>query len=102
MRKIAYALVAGSLLVGGAAYAASSTTPAKDQVAKTAAVRPFGRLEPSRNPGFGGHGLGLAIVDQGVRSHGGEWSLTNMAEGGLEIRVALPLAQASGSSKLDR
>jgi len=66
------------------------------------AVRPFGRLEPSRNPGMGGHGLGLAIVDQVVRSHGGEWSLTNMAEGGLEIRVALPLAQASGSSKLDR
>ena len=64
------------------------------------AVRPFGRLEPSRNPGMGGHGLGLAIVDQVVRSHGGEWSLTNMAGGGLEIRVSLPLAHAAGMSTL--
>jgi len=64
------------------------------------AVRPFGRLEPSRNPGMGGHGLGLAIVDQVVRSHSGEWSLTNMPEGGLEIRVVLPLAPAAATSTL--
>ena len=64
------------------------------------AVRPFGRLEPSRNPGMGGHGLGLAIVDQVVRSHGGAWSLANITEGGLEVRVALPLAPATAMSTL--
>ena len=31
MRKIVYAIVAGSLLVSGSAYAAGTTTPAKDQ-----------------------------------------------------------------------
>ena len=34
MRKIAYAIVAGSLLLGGTAYAAGTTTPAKNQVTK--------------------------------------------------------------------
>ena len=34
MRKITYAIVAGSLLLGGTAYAAGTTPPAKSQVTK--------------------------------------------------------------------
>ena len=34
MRKIVHAIVAGSLLVGGTAYAAGTTTPPKNQVTK--------------------------------------------------------------------
>jgi len=41
MRKIAYAIVAGSLLVSGAAFAASTTTPTKDQAAKQVKVKPM-------------------------------------------------------------
>jgi signal transduction histidine kinase len=64
------------------------------------AVRPFGRLEPSRNVDMGGHGLGLAIVEQVVRAHGGEWSVANRAGGGLEVRVLLPLAPDDASITL--
>jgi hypothetical protein len=41
MRKIVYAIVAGSLLVSGSAYAAGTTTPAKDQTTKQVKVKPM-------------------------------------------------------------
>ncbi|MDP2808564.1 MAG: ATP-binding protein, partial [Rhodocyclaceae bacterium] len=44
---------------------------------------PFYRIETSRNRDTGGVGLGLAIVRQIARSHGGTVSLENRAEGGL-------------------
>ena len=43
--------------------------PATEQAA---VLRPYVRLERSRNRDTGGTGLGLAIVDQVVRRHGGE------------------------------
>ncbi len=39
-----------------------------------------------------GHGLGLAIVQRVVKIHGGELLAGNRPEGGLEVRLRLPLA----------
>ena len=58
-------------------------------------LEPFQRLEPSRNPATGGSGLGLAIARSVARAHGGELDLRNRADGGLEVRVALPRPRSS-------
>jgi len=50
---------------------------------------PFVRLEESRNAGTGGIGLGLSIARTIVRAHGGDISLTNMANG-LRAVIHLP------------
>ncbi|MEN2793517.1 ATP-binding protein [Sphingomonas oligophenolica] len=55
------------------------------------AFEPFSRGEQSRNRETGGIGLGLASVRAVIRLHGGEASLRNHAEGGLLVRIALPL-----------
>jgi signal transduction histidine kinase len=51
---------------------------------------PFYRLEPSRDPGNGGVGLGLSVARTIAREHGGEVTLTNREGGGLSVRVELP------------
>jgi len=51
---------------------------------------PFYRLESSRNRETGGTGLGLAIARQLADALGAELVLRNLADGGLEARVALP------------
>jgi signal transduction histidine kinase len=50
----------------------------------------FYRAEPSRNRETGGAGLGLAIADAIVKSHGGTLSFTNREDGGLAATIALP------------
>lgn len=52
--------------------------------------QPFHRLESSRNRGTGGVGLGLTSARSIVRAHGGELTLRNHAESGLEALVVLP------------
>lgn len=39
-----------------------------------------------------GHGLGLAIAQRIVIAHGGQIEARNIADGGLEVRLTLPLA----------
>jgi signal transduction histidine kinase len=51
---------------------------------------PFYRLEPSRDPGNGGVGLGLSVARTIIREHGGEITLANREGGGLSVRVELP------------
>lgn len=42
-----------------------------------------------------GSGLGLAIVEAIARSHGGEASARNIAGGGVEFRISLPVAAST-------
>ena len=52
---------------------------------------PFYRLEGSRNRETGGTGLGLSIARSIARAHGGDVSLRNHENGGLEAILTLPL-----------
>ncbi|MSO84568.1 MAG: HAMP domain-containing protein [Rhodospirillales bacterium] len=53
--------------------------------------RPFYRLDPSRNPETGGVGLGLAIVRDILRGHGGDATLEGSHLGGVRARLRLPV-----------
>ena len=55
------------------------------------AVRPFIRLEESRNRKTGGTGLGLSIASDIVLGHGGELTLLNSPLGGLRVTIKLPM-----------
>jgi signal transduction histidine kinase len=55
-----------------------------------AVLRPFYRIEGSRNRNSGGTGLGLAIAHQLALALGAELSLGNRDGGGLEARLSLP------------
>jgi signal transduction histidine kinase len=52
---------------------------------------PFFRLENSRSRDTGGTGLGLTIAQNIARQHHGELRLQNVAEGGLEVILSLPI-----------
>jgi two-component system sensor histidine kinase CpxA len=56
---------------------------------------PFYRVDEARSRSSGGHGLGLAIAASAVRRHGGRISASNREQGGLEVRVVLPLGQTA-------
>lgn len=56
-------------------------------------VKPFYRVESSRNKDTGGTGLGLAITDSVARNHGGRLELENRPEGGLRASIVLPVAE---------
>jgi signal transduction histidine kinase len=51
---------------------------------------PFYRLEGSRSRATGGTGLGLAIARNIARGHGGDITLRNLRQGGLEAALTLP------------
>ena len=52
---------------------------------------PFVRLESSRNAETGGTGLGLTLVKAIVAGHDGTVTLENRVEGGLRVRIHLPI-----------
>jgi signal transduction histidine kinase len=52
-------------------------------------LKPFYRVEGSRNRSTGGTGLGLAIAHQLAVAMGAELALRNRGEGGLEARLTL-------------
>jgi signal transduction histidine kinase len=56
---------------------------------------PFYRLEGSRSRATGGTGLGLAIARNIARGHGGDITLRNLPEGGLEAVLTLPRGTGS-------
>lgn len=60
-------------------------------------IKPFYRVEGSRNRDTGGTGLGLAIAHQLAIAMGAELSLRNRAEGGLVARITLPLRAPPGT-----
>jgi signal transduction histidine kinase len=58
-------------------------------------LKPFYRVEGSRNRGTGGTGLGLAIAHQLAMAMGAELALCNRSEGGLEARLTLTKTRAA-------
>ena len=54
------------------------------------ALRPFHRLETSRNKQTGGTGLGLSIATNITLSHGGSLELLDSPLGGLRVKISLP------------
>ncbi|WP_254789843.1 ATP-binding protein [Variovorax sp. OV329] len=52
-------------------------------------MKPFYRVEGSRNRSTGGTGLGLAIAQQLANAMGAQLSLRNRSEGGLEVRLSM-------------
>jgi len=55
------------------------------------AIRPFIRLEESRNRKTGGTGLGLSIASDIVLGHGGDLTLSDAPLGGLRVAIKLPV-----------
>ncbi len=55
------------------------------------ALRPFVRLETSRNRQTGGTGLGLSITNDIILGHGGELTLDDSSLGGLRVIMKLPV-----------
>lgn len=54
------------------------------------ALKPFSRLDPSRNQNTKGVGLGLAISQDIIRGHGGDLKLSQSPLGGLRVTISLP------------
>lgn len=61
----------------------------KEQLKKI--FNPFYRVDTSRTKKTGGYGLGLAIAHRAVSLHHGEISATNHSQGGLLVRITLPV-----------
>jgi signal transduction histidine kinase len=60
-------------------------------------LRPFYRIESSRNRETGGTGLGLAIAKQLTEQLHGTLTMRNRDGGGLEVRVSLPAMMESST-----
>ena len=102
LRRALTNLLDNALKYGKSASASIATTPRgvtmmiTDQgpgIPETELVRvkePFYRLEQSRSRDTGGIGLGLAIAQAIVATHGGTLVLENRPEGGLCAAVTLP------------
>jgi signal transduction histidine kinase len=73
-----------------------NTGPVLDPEAVEGLVEPFRRAGPDRASNDDGVGLGLSIVDAVVTAHHGTMVLKAREEGGLHVRVELPLAESSG------
>ena len=52
--------------------------------------KPFFRLDKSRSLNQSGVGLGLAIVEDIINSHGGNIQLGKSQLGGLQVKISLP------------
>jgi two-component system sensor histidine kinase CpxA len=54
-------------------------------------MRPFYRVDKSRQRITGGYGVGLAIADRAVKLHSGQIKASNKPEGGLIVEMTFPL-----------
>ncbi len=65
--------------------------PGIPEAKRALALKPFSRLEDSRNVDKGGAGLGLAITKDVITRHGGALTLDESPLGGLRVLVTLPI-----------
>ncbi|SFJ59934.1 two-component system, OmpR family, osmolarity sensor histidine kinase EnvZ [Jannaschia pohangensis] len=63
---------------------------------REAAMRPFARLDSARSNTAGNVGLGLSIVRDVARAHGGALRLANSDLGGLSAQIVLPRERGTG------
>ena len=54
-------------------------------------LKPFYKIDKSRNESKPGVGLGLSIASDIIRSHGGNLSLMESPQKGLRVKISLPL-----------
>lgn len=67
--------------------------PGIDPKQRAEILKPFVRLDPSRQKGFGGFGLGLAIVCRVLEWHKASIEVGDSASGGASFKIKLPLVQ---------
>jgi len=82
---------------GAALLEVANTGPVIEPGEVAGLLEPFRRGGPDRTNDGTGVGLGLSIVDAIVNAHRGTMTITAPDEGGLHVRVQLPIAEASGS-----
>ena len=51
---------------------------------------PFYRVDPSRNRGSGGIGLGLYLCKRIAEAHGGNLSISSVPGAGTTVEITLP------------
>jgi two-component system sensor histidine kinase CpxA len=68
----------------------------------TKIFEPFYRVADSRDRKTGGIGLGLTITQRAVLFHGGMIEAQNEPQGGLTVRIKLPLATANSQNDSGR
>ncbi|MCZ2720518.1 ATP-binding protein [Marinomonas sp. 15G1-11] len=69
------------------------SSPGVSEEDKDRIFEQFYRVENSRNRATGGRGLGLAICNQIIEGHNGSMSAYHSPQGGLGIKINLPLNQ---------
>jgi two-component system osmolarity sensor histidine kinase EnvZ len=60
---------------------------------KSKLLLPFERVDEARG-NKGGSGLGLTIADRIVKAHNGKLELINRPEGGLDVKITIPIITA--------
>ena len=70
--------------------ASPSAEVAVSKAADKNVLKPFVRLDKSRSLNKSGVGLGLAIVEDIINSHGGNIQLGKSKFNGLQVKISLP------------
>ena len=65
-------------------------------------LKPFERLDASRNSASGGSGLGLTIAQMIAQAHGASLQFENRVEGGLRVAITVPLTRIPQAASGDR
>jgi signal transduction histidine kinase len=73
--------------------------PGIPEAERARVFEPFYRVETSRSRVTGGVGLGLSVVRAAIRAHGGDVTLSNRPEGGLQATVTLPRTARSATGR---
>ena len=80
---------------GQAAIRVRDTGPGIAEEYRDSIFQPFFRVDKSRSRAMGGVGLGLALVQEIVRLHGGTVRVEQSADTGTTILVTLPVGKAA-------